>query len=218
MFAWEMDFDTGEIAWAGNAAAVIGCDPEMLTSAPGSAAFFVHSDDRERINDEFARAMSVGQTDYMLDFRGLDPEGDRGYWRSHGRFFRDSYDRAQRFVGVTQNVTKQRNAETALRTTAERLTTAEAAANAVIYDFDLVLQKYWRGEGLTRLLGWLPTDIAAGEEGWASLRHPEDAKRLKSANYTSYVQPDDHYALEYRVRHKDGHYLWVLELGPVVQE
>jgi PAS domain S-box-containing protein len=213
MFAWELDFTRGQITWAGNAVTVIGCKPEQLTSDPRSGDFFVHPGDRQRINDEFAKAKTDGQTSFMMNFRGLEPIGERGYWRSFGRFFRDDLGSAERFVGVTQNVAKQRSAETALLTTAERLLTAEAASNAVIYDFDLEQQKYWRGEGLTRLLGWLPTEIAPGEEGWASLRHPDDAKRLQSAHYDSYVRPDDHYALEYRVRHKNGHYLWILDSG-----
>ena len=36
--------------------------------------------------------------------------------------------------------------------------------------------------------------------------------------YADYVQDNDHYVLEYRVRHKSGHYVWVLDSGRVFRD
>ncbi len=215
MFVWEMDFATGKIKWAGNAATVIGCAASDLTDDTDSGAFFVFPQDRARINAEFSAAMAGGRETYLLHFRGVEPGGDRGAWRSHGRFIRDGAGKALRSLGVTQNVTRQIETEAALRTAAERLDAAEFAAGALIYDYDAVSGKIWRSGGLTQILGWRPDDIAATAEGWAALRHPEDAKRMQAARYCDYVAADDRYVLEYRMRHKDGHYVWVLDSGRV---
>ena len=215
IFVWEMDFAAGEIKWGGNAEAVIGCAPGELNVDPAYGAFFVLPLDRERIKTEFAAAMESGQETYDLHFRGIEPGGDRGFWKSHGRFVRDSAGKALRALGVTQNVTRQFETEAALRTAVERLDTAEFAAGSLIYDFDAVSGKIWRSGGLTQILGWLPEDIPATAEGWAALRHPEDAKRFHSARYSDYVTAGDRYVLEYRVRHKNGHYIWVLDSGRV---
>ncbi len=215
IFVWEIDFATGKIKWAGNAAAVIGCAAEDLKADTDSAAFFVFPQDRARINAEFSAAMDSGQETYVLHFRGLEPGGDRGAWRSHGRFIRDGAGNALRALGVTQNITRQIETEAALRTAAERLEAAEFAAGALIYDIDAVSGKIWRSRGLTQILGWLPEEIPATVGGWAALRHPEDAKRFQSGRFSDYVSQGDHYVLEYRVRHKDGHYVWVLDSGRV---
>ncbi len=215
MFASELDFTTGKITWAGNAAAVIGCTQDELTRSGTSTAFFVLNDDRDRIDRELATALANGKESYVLDFRGVDPEGDRGFWRSCGRIFRDNKGAVLRALSVTQNVTRQRATEQALVIAAERLKTAEIAAGALIYDFDLARNVYWRSDGFERMLGWQPDDIAPGEAGWASLRHPEDQQRLTSPRYADYLKPDGHYVLEYRVRHRDGRYIWVLDSGRV---
>jgi PAS domain S-box-containing protein len=105
--------------------------------------------------------------------------------------------------------------EEQLRFVAERLTIAEEAAGALIYDWDIATNKFWRSGGLTRILGWLPEEIDEGMEGWAKLRHPADAERMADSVYPDYGYPDDRYALEYRVRHKSGRYVWVLDSGRV---
>ena len=215
IFVWEMDFATGMIKWAGNAAAVIGCAVDDLKADTDAGAFFVFPQDRARINAEFSAAMESGQETYVLHFRGLEPGGDRGAWRSHGRFIRDGTGKALRSLGVTQNITWQIKTEAALRTAAERLEAAEFAAGALIYDIDVVRGKIWRSRGLTQILGWQPEEIPATAGGWAALRHPDDAKRFQSAHYSDYISDSDQYALEYRVRHKDGHYVWVLDSGRV---
>ena len=92
---------------------------------------------------------------------------------------------------------------------------AEEAAGALIYDFDVPANKFWRSGGLTRMLGWLPEEISDGMEGWAKLRHPLDVERMGQTSEADYAKTNDRYALEYRVRHKSGRYIWVLDSGRV---
>ena len=109
-------------------------------------------------------------------------------------------------------------AEGQLRLLWERLETIEQAAGALFYDWDVAAKTMWRSTGITRLLGWLPDEVAPGVEAWAALRHPDDERHLKTSNYADYLQANDHYLLEYRMRHKDGRYLWVLDLGRVFRD
>jgi PAS domain S-box-containing protein len=109
-------------------------------------------------------------------------------------------------------------AEAQLRLVSERLETIEHAAGALFYDWDVAAKTVWRSTGITRLLGWFPDEVAPGVEAWAALRHPDDERRLKTSNYADYLQANDHYLLEYRMRHKDGRYLWVLDSGRVFRD
>ena len=109
-------------------------------------------------------------------------------------------------------------AEAALRIVSERLEKAEEAAGALIYDWDINTRKIWRSPGLTRVLGWQPEEIAATVESWAELQHPIDQERLKTLQDPGFLQADDNYVMEYRLRHKDGHYIWVLDSGRVFRD
>ncbi len=100
-----------------------------------------------------------------------------------------------------------------LRFTTERLFIAEEASGALIYDWDILSNKVWRSGGVTRILGWLPEEIGERMDDWARLRHSDDDKRLSLASLVDEGSTDDRYAVEYRVRHKLGHYVWVLDSG-----
>lgn len=109
-------------------------------------------------------------------------------------------------------------AEAALSLVSERLKTAEEAAGALIYDWDIAAQKIWRSAGLTRILGWQPEEVAPNAEGWAAIQHPIDKARLKTLKDPDFLQANDNYVMEYRLRHKDGYYVWVLDSGRVFRD
>ena len=121
--------------------------------------------------------------------------------------------------GLLESETRSRlAAEAALRIVSERLETAEEAAGALIYDWDIAAQKIWRSAGLTRILGWQPEEVAPNAEGWAALQHPKDRARLKTLQDPDFLQADDHHVMEYQVKHKDGYYVWVLDSGRVFRD
>ena len=218
MFAWEIDLINGKLKWAENAATVIGCTPRQLSEDPSDGAFFVLPADRSRIMQEFAAAQASGADTYSLEFRGIEPHGDRAFWQAHGKLIRGKWGSVDRAVGITQNITKQKVAEEKVRIIAERLATAEAAAGALNYDWDLSTGKIWRSVGLTRILGWTPEELGSSPDDWAALKHPDDRLRSSPSRFNDYVQANDQYVMEYRLRHKDGHYVWVLDSGRVFRD
>ena len=218
MFAWEVDLINNTLKWAHNSARVLGCSPDELSADPANGAFFAFPDDRVRILEEFNTALARGDDSYFLKFRGLNDDVDRAFWQVRGTFIRNAEGVVIRAIGATQNITKQKRAEDTLRLVAERLTTAEEAAGALIYDWDIPANTVWRSNGLTRILGWLPEEIEAGMEGWAKLRHPIDESRLAKLATADYEQVNDHYVLEYRMRHKLGHHVWVLDSGRLFRD
>lgn len=109
-------------------------------------------------------------------------------------------------------------AEASLRIASERLEKAEEAAGALIYDWDIGSQKVWRSAGLTRILGWQIDEVAPTMEGWEVLQHPMDRVRLKALQDPDFLQEKDNYVMEYRVKHKAGFYVWVLDSGRVFRD
>jgi len=57
-----------------------------------------------------------------------------------------------------------------------------------------------------------PVDIAT----WEALTHPEDLPLAKAALERVFAREDEAYEIEFRMRHKDGRWIWVLDRGKVV--
>jgi PAS domain S-box-containing protein len=213
MFSWEMNFKTETMTWADNAAEVIGCTTDELGMTPGSGNFFVHGDDRARINYEFEHFWKSGADRFEMDFRGQPRNSQPVFWRTAGKFIRNEKGEPERAVGVTQDVTRHIEAAAQVKLLDERLAAAEEGSGALVYDYNVVENKIWRSNNLTRILGWNGDELGSDLQSWRCLMHPDDAAKLQSVDLESMVDGSDHYAMEYRIRHKDGRYLWMMDTG-----
>lgn len=70
-------------------------------------------------------------------------------------------------------------------------------------------------ETVHAILGYSPDEIHAAD-WWHQAIHPDDRERVLQS-YT-YVRPGEPHTSEYRLRHKDGHYVWVFDSMAVDQD
>ena len=213
MFSWEMNFKTEILTWADNAADVIGCTTGDLGTSLGNGNFFVHADDRARIIAEFDHFWRKGSDRFEMEFRGVPRNGRPVFWRTAGKFMRNEKAEPERAVGVTQDVTRHIEAAAKVKLLDERLAAAGEGSGALVYDYDVLQNQIWRSNNLTRILGWGSHELAADLQSWRNLMHPEDVAKLQSTDPESLLDSDDYYAMEYRIRHKDGRYRWMMDTG-----
>jgi PAS domain S-box-containing protein len=217
MFGWEYDLDSNSVQWAPNAARVIGCQESQLTSDPANLGFYVDQLQRNSINDEIALAITEGRDKFSTELRNTTQDGVVTHWQVRGKLIPGATGKIQTVIGASQNVTTQKNSEKALREYANRLATAEEAAGVLTYDWNAATNKVWRSDGLTKILGWKPSEIDDTQEAWTSLRHPDDRERLKFSTVKS-LPENDRYVFESRMLHKDGHYVWILDSGRIYRD
>ena len=214
-FGWELELATNQVKWSPNAARVIGCQQSQIPSDMNDGLFFVRLEDRARIAAEYQRAVAGTAENFETSFRGLAGDVQHEFWRVRGRIVRNKGGATTHIIALTRNITRETNSENALRLVAERLTTAEEAAAVLIYDWDIAAGSVWWSAGLTRVLGWKPEDIDPSITKWADMLHPADPQRVKATPYDGIIQDNDRFVLEYRMRHKLGHYVWLLDSGQV---
>ena len=123
----------------------------------------------------------------------------------------DENGECRRIMSVSRDVSERKRVEAALMTSLDRLETAEYATNALNYDTRG--GAVWRGPGLTRVLGWQQNEVPATIEGWLGLLHPDDLPANKAVEVMPSADGANRFAHEYRVRHKDGHYVWLMDRG-----
>lgn len=87
-----------------------------------------------------------------------------------------------------------------------------AASGQIAYDYDVATGEILWGSTIEKVLGYGPEEINKGFAQWIELLHEEDREKtvLKLSESEKKFTLFD---AEYRLRHKDGHYVWVRDRG-----
>ncbi len=98
----------------------------------------------------------------------------------------------------------------------ERLQLALEATQDGVWDWDIPSGQMVYNDTWAKMLGIELTDLKTDESTWLSLIHPEDHAR-SNILFQAHLQGESpQYESEVRLRHKKGHYIWVLDRGRVV--
>ena len=119
---------------------------------------------------------------------------------------------------IIRDVSERKRAERILRQSEERLNLAFAGAGEGVWDWNLETGAVVYSPRWKEMLGYADQDIEPRLSAWEQLLHPDDRPRADEV-YQSLTRGADTYEGEFRLRHKDGHYVHVLSRGlPVRRE
>jgi two-component system, sensor histidine kinase and response regulator len=136
--------------------------------------------------------------------------------------FPTEVDRLLLGVGANQAAIlfERRRAEEALRLANDRLQLAVQSSNVGIWEVESPdgafqsRREYYIN--LLELLGYESPRHHTDSTIWQDLVHPDDAERVDRALRAFYTEKPKDYALEFRLRHKDGSYRWFLSRGTAI--
>ena len=119
---------------------------------------------------------------------------------------------------VVRDITRRKGTEAALRESEERLTLAFAGAQEGVFDWNLETGTVVYSARWKEMLGYSDQEIEPHVSAWERLLHPDDRQRARELDQ-GLIQGAETYEGEFRLRHKDGHYVHVLSRGlPVRRE
>lgn len=115
-----------------------------------------------------------------------------------------------------QKTMHQSQLDQQLNVSNERITLALSGGRLGLWDLDLSQQSLVLNDRWAQMLGYELSEIAHTPLIWKKLMHPSDhraAMRAFKAHYDGSTSELDH---TFRMRHKDGHWVWVHNRGKVI--
>jgi PAS domain S-box-containing protein len=106
--------------------------------------------------------------------------------------------------------------EQALRASEERFRLAAEAMNGLVYDWDMTRNTVERSRGMAELLGWNPPELPDSGNWWYEQIHADDLPLILGQFQRAIANQVNELEYEYRVRHKNGHYVWVWDRCRIV--
>ena len=215
---WDWDLETGAVVYSERWARMLGYGDDEIEPHVRAWERLLHPDDRvaaEALTDAVLR----DKRPYQEEFRLRHKDGHYIHVLTRGLpIRRDPQGPVVRIVGTHLDITERKRTESALRESEERLTLAFAGAQEGLWDWNLdtnavVYSAHWK-----QMLGYSEEEIEPHVSAWERLVHPDDRAAAERANESvAHGQPT--YQAEFRLRHKDGHYVHVLSRGfPVRRE
>jgi PAS domain S-box-containing protein len=119
---------------------------------------------------------------------------------------------------VIADISDLKRAEEALRASNERYELAVRGVGVGIWDYDIRTGKVYFSPRWKSLFGYDENDIGDSLEDWARLLHPDERGRILKFQEDFLAGTSPTVSVEYRLRHKDGSYRWIIAHGLAVRD
>jgi PAS domain S-box-containing protein len=177
----------------------------------------VHPDDRELARKTFETA-NANVESFFVEYRLRRHDGEYRWAIDSALPRLSENDEYLGFIGSVIDITERKRGEEEIALANERFRRAEEASNGFIYDWNLLTGEVQRSAGFGKIIGYSTEETDQEPPGWKLALHPDDQERADREFQEQTADGANNFATEYRVRHKNGHWVYVLDRGLVLRD
>lgn len=168
--------------------------------------------------DEFKRLWRGEIDSFGAEYPFTRRDGRKSWAALTASVRRDNTGAIEHTVLQFADIDQRKKAEAELAYSESRLNHALEAAGQGVWDHDIRRDRMYYSRMWRRMRGFGDDEEVDGaQEAWLSRVHPDDRDRIKAVVGQQDVGADGYGMLEYRERHRDGHYVWILSRGKPVE-
>ncbi len=151
------------------------------------------------------------------DIQLINKAGEKlDYFLSGGPIFDENGDLVAIF-GIHTDISDRKKAEEAIKFSNERFQKVTEAAQEAIWDWDLINESVFFGEGYYNLFGYDPNTVTLSS--WSSKIHPDDQDEVSTGLQTALDDPTvTHWQSEYRFIKANDDLAIVVERGVIMRD
>lgn len=120
--------------------------------------------------------------------------------------------------GVCRDISQKKKADDELNALKERMELALLGNNDGLWDWNIVDNSVYFSPRWKEMLGYSENELANNFSTWKDRVHPDNLEAIMSEIQKNLDGETDYYESVYRFKHKDGHWLWLLDRGKAIYD
>ncbi|EGV20467.1 sensor domain-containing protein [Thiocapsa marina] len=175
----------------------------------------VHEDDRAATAEAMAKLREPPHT-CTIEQRALTVDGWRWLAWSDTAVL-DPDGQVSAIIGVGRDVTERKEAEAALAAATRQFELAVEGGEIGLYAASLSPVQMSVDARYLSTLGYAEGELDVDPQTWIDMVHPDDRDRVQGLYERATHGDSDRFEAEYRMRHRDGHWVWIQDRARVYE-
>lgn len=213
--------------------AIVGLDGRILQTNPAFAAmlgyqreeiealtFFqiTHPDD-QNVGRETMEGMKKGTVNaFQFEKRYLKKDGTPIWAHLAGSVIREEKSgRPLYLVSQIEDIDARKQAEARIAEAETRWNFALAGAGQGVWDLNMRRGGTTYSSTWVKMLGYEDGELNGDPDHWMTMIHPDDREAVAEADREHLAGKTEFFEAEFRMRHKDGHWIWILDRGKAIE-
>ncbi|WP_051145154.1 diguanylate cyclase [Thiomicrorhabdus sp. Kp2] len=121
------------------------------------------------------------------------------------------------FLSVARNIGKRLKHEDDLQSRDQRIRFAFNETSDGLWEWEITTGHVFFSPQLKKILGYGPDEMLPSVETWSDNIHPDDLEGVMQSINDHLEDKYSHYEHEYRLKNRNGHYLWVHDKGKICE-
>lgn len=120
-------------------------------------------------------------------------------------------------VSQIENIDARKQAEARIAEAETRWNFALAGAGQGVWDLDMRKGGTTYSSTWVKMLGYADGELDGDTDRWLEMIHPDDRETVAEADRAHLEGKTPFFEAEFRMRHKDGHWMWILDRGKAIE-
>lgn len=211
----EWNIVEGKLYWDDRMLALYGYTRDTFGDGIVAWQQRVHPDDQSEVVKQVEGARQFKQH-FDMQFRIILPGKEIRHIAASIIVERNMTGQAVRMVGFHYDVTEQHQAKQQLKTERWRLRNVLEATHAGTWEWNVKTGETQFNSRWAEIIGYSLDELSlVSIKNWMTITHPDDLEQSHHKMQLHFAGITDYYECVCRIKHKDGHWVWVKGRGKV---
>ncbi|WP_246674501.1 PAS domain S-box protein [Mesorhizobium sp. B4-1-3] len=120
-------------------------------------------------------------------------------------------------VSQIEDIDARKQAEARIAEAETRWNFALTSAGQGVWSFDMGKGGTTYSETWVKMLGYADGELDGDPDRWLTMIHPDDREHVAEADRAHLAGETPFFEAEFRMRHRDGHWVWILDRGKAIE-